>query len=273
MSKTPTAALKYVRTVPTREGKIVITCRLDDECKNGHEDFSLTATIYDKGGLDIGGGCCHDEILKAAPEFEPFARLHLSDADGCPMHAAANGFYWYSGTKPDGLGCKYHPGTGSNAKTPEKCLEILKDHLRATDADIAAIDAMQPRSEEEFSFALESLGFRARWKAEADAAIAQLEKWTAAKFESRATRSQWEPLPEEAVALIKERKASGYYNPEQVAARDKAKRKADIAKRVAEIHANHAAAVAKLETERTVDLYFASRGIDGGNVIFYDHTN
>lgn len=269
-----TPALKYTRTVKTADGgKLVIKCRLNDECRNGHEDFSLTADIYDKRGVDIGGGCCHDEILAVAPEFAQFARLHLSDANGCPMHAASNGFYWYCGTRPDGCGNKYHGGSGPDGKTPEKCREILKDHLRATDEQLAAIDAMNPRNKNEFSHALEKLGFRNQWKIEAAAAIAQLERWTGAVFETKAIKSQWPKLSDADIEQIEERRRNGYYSAEQVAARDAAKGAEQIEKRVNEIHSDFAKTVEKLERAKKTKLYFASRGIDDGNVIYYDHTN
>ena len=49
-------------------------------------------------GYDIdAGGCMHDEILALAPELAPVVLVHLASADGTPMHAKANGWYFYSG--------------------------------------------------------------------------------------------------------------------------------------------------------------------------------
>lgn len=42
-------------------------------------------------------GCLHDQILAAAPELAPLVAVHLSDLNGVPMHAVANGWYFYSG--------------------------------------------------------------------------------------------------------------------------------------------------------------------------------
>lgn len=72
--------------------QITAQIRFDDELKNGHSYFSITATIYDKHGRDIGGGCCHDDIAKAFPEFRPLIKWHLVSTDG-PMHYLANVVY------------------------------------------------------------------------------------------------------------------------------------------------------------------------------------
>lgn len=42
-------------------------------------------------------GMIHDQILHAAPELAPFIEVHLADQQGLPMHAKANGWYFYSG--------------------------------------------------------------------------------------------------------------------------------------------------------------------------------
>ena len=70
--------------------------RFDDECKNGHNTFAITATVRDtryKGDRDyIAGGCCHDEIAAAFPELAPLIRWHLTASDG-PTHYIANTVY------------------------------------------------------------------------------------------------------------------------------------------------------------------------------------
>lgn len=84
------------------DGKLaVIEIRCNDECKNGHADFSLTATFYSgkreaEAYFDMGG-CCHKEILKVMPELKIFADLHLSNENGEPMYATANGLYHIEG--------------------------------------------------------------------------------------------------------------------------------------------------------------------------------
>ena len=76
--------------------KMTVSIRLNDECKNGHADFSITANAkeyYNGRWQESFGGCCHDEILKRFPKLKMFVNLHLSDSNGFPMYAIENGFY------------------------------------------------------------------------------------------------------------------------------------------------------------------------------------
>lgn len=69
--------------------------------------FSVTGELYEPHGTWSGaarernerepdtGGAIHDEILRAFPKLAPLVALHLSDPDGTPMHAEANGLYFY----------------------------------------------------------------------------------------------------------------------------------------------------------------------------------
>lgn len=70
--------------------------RFDDNCRNGHNSFAITADIRDsryKGARgELAGGCCHDEISAAFPELAPLIRWHLTSSDG-PMHYIANTVY------------------------------------------------------------------------------------------------------------------------------------------------------------------------------------
>jgi len=128
-------------------------------------------------------GCIHEEILKAFPSMTDIVALHLSDIDGIPMHAAANGYYWLAGTVPGGLGQEYHGGNGSNGRTPVECFNILKEHLRISDDetrtiryDVLKAIATTPgikgglaAGKSRFGEFVESL--KPRWKSEADVVI------------------------------------------------------------------------------------------------------
>lgn len=53
---------------------VYVTIKLDDKCRNGHNDFSITGKVYQKGKPKtdkymICCGCCHDEILEAFPNL------------------------------------------------------------------------------------------------------------------------------------------------------------------------------------------------------------
>lgn len=47
-------------------------------------------------------GQIHDELLRAFPKLAPFARVHLCDLDGTPMHARENATFWYKQTVAEG---------------------------------------------------------------------------------------------------------------------------------------------------------------------------
>lgn len=279
----PTNALKHTRTLFSNGNKTrtVIKCQLADDCRNGHEHFSLTAVIWENRGnnhwVDVGGGCCHEHILALAPEFSPFAALHLSDQDGVPMHAFANAWYWFQGAFPEAADHSHnlgpcHGGTGSDAKSPPECHRIFCEHLRITDTEAGQIAALAPRTETELQIILEDMGLPARWKAEAGAAIAKLEQWTGRKFKSAATRKTWEPVKPELRKLATQRRASGYYSPEQVAARDAAAAEARKAKRLTEIQSEFERDNEKARRELAVKLYVAER-FERLNCIYYTHTN
>ena len=78
------------RRVPThlveKLGISTVTLRYDDQCGNGHNTFSMTAS-----GRDMGG-CCHEEIVQAFPDLEPFIKWHLCSSDG-PLHYIENTIY------------------------------------------------------------------------------------------------------------------------------------------------------------------------------------
>lgn len=91
-----------------RQCAITAQVRHDDQCGNGHNDFSITAEIYGKDrhpgeptiktpdGKTLwmnACGCCHDEVAKYFPELAPFLKWHLCGTDG-PMHYLANALYW-----------------------------------------------------------------------------------------------------------------------------------------------------------------------------------
>ena len=60
---------------------------------NRSPHFSMTATIYDSKGDDFMGGCCHDEIALAFPEYAGLIKYHLF-AGGEPIHYIPNAVYW-----------------------------------------------------------------------------------------------------------------------------------------------------------------------------------
>jgi len=143
----PYAKVVLHRSAPSDYGRrygFAITAKTE-KIGNQSPYFSVTGDIYHKSTRTRTGdgtracGCLHDEILKACPKLAPIVRLHLADAiTGAPTHAEANGFYWLAGAV-GGLGEQYTGATGSSARTPEECLQILADHLRVSLQDAAGI--------------------------------------------------------------------------------------------------------------------------------------
>ncbi len=121
------------KTFPHEDGFLNVKVSAYRLGGNSHPHFSVT------GETKHTGGCIHEECLKAWPEIKPIIDLHLSNADdGEPMHAEANGYYWLAGVV-GGLGEQYHGGSGSDGRTPDKCLSILANHLRITQDEAKAI--------------------------------------------------------------------------------------------------------------------------------------
>lgn len=75
--------------------RITPELRFDDECKNGHESFAITADIriYERGAWrEHSGGCCHDDIAREFPTWAHLIKWHLTSTDE-PMHYIANTVY------------------------------------------------------------------------------------------------------------------------------------------------------------------------------------
>lgn len=82
------------RTKTVKGEKILMHAevRFDDNCKNGHNSFSVTGHgWYDQWksrDWDFGG-CCHDEIAAVFPELKHLIKWHFMSSDS-PMHYVAN---------------------------------------------------------------------------------------------------------------------------------------------------------------------------------------
>lgn len=204
---------------------IYIKIRLNDECKNGHQDFAITADIYEKGKPKtdryfISGGCCHEEIVKAAPDLEIFVRLHLCDWEGIPMYAVENGYYHltngFNQTKPNESGFK------------EKFCEYYRLTPQQFDELSTVKNALQ------YALKLQSLNILGQWKKEANKAIELLEQMTGKNFEVCSPKSQFNAPTKEQIKEEQEKQKSGYYTPEKEAEREEEKKNAEMEKLEAE---------------------------------------
>jgi hypothetical protein len=139
------------------DGSIIVAeARFDDDCKNGHNTFAITAYLYDRtqrngdghavgtqGRRYLGScGCQHDLVVQHFPELAPLIKWHLSSTDG-PMHYVANTIYHVEQGKLD--------YARSSAVAPDATPEQLgsREWLAARLPDLMR----------EFRAAVESLGF------------------------------------------------------------------------------------------------------------------
>lgn len=240
---------------------IFVNIRLNDECKNGHQDFSITGDIYQAGKpkIDkyfISGGCIHEAILKHFPKFAPFVHLHLSDWEGVPMHAVANGFYHLQkGFNVEKVGDINFP--------PAYC-----EYYRITLDQFNALNECPTQLQ--FALKLQSLGILKQWKEQANEAIKQLEALTGKRFVSDSVRSQYEAPTTEAIQEEEQKIASGYYTPEAQEQRRKEAIEAKIAKMRAEADKDIAEIEAEFDIEKQILLVGGEEARQ--NFIYYKHT-
>lgn len=245
--------LLYVIDINNAKANCKIKISLDDDCKNGHADFSITADFWETGKPRAGkyetmAGCCHEEILKIRPDLKQFVDLHLADVDGVPMYAIANGFYHLKHSSAD----------------------VARDYCRLTAEEFEQIKTSE--DETIFQYWLERLGVVERWKREADNAIALLEKWTDQKFKDTSTEKPFKTLGSK-MKEVEQAIAAGYYSPEAIAAREQAKVDAKREAIKQGLNKERAEAIAKIECEYTVKMAVHLFGLPLDNFIFYDHTH
>lgn len=116
---------------------IRVTAGLRHLAGNALAYFSVTGEIWDQpNARDCAAcGCLHDDILKGWPALAPIVALHLSDSNGAPMHAEANGWYQLSGYLQSSD--RYRADTsprhfpdGYRNPTPDECLAQFAEHVR-----------------------------------------------------------------------------------------------------------------------------------------------
>lgn len=244
-----------------RTGSMDISIRLNDECHNGHQDFSITATIWEPGKphIDkycIGGGCCHDEIVKARPKLKIFVNLHLCDWEGVPMYAVENGFYHIT----EGFN-KTKPGSAEFKAEFCECYRVTPEQFDALD---------DCKNKLQYALKLQSLGILAQWKKEAEEGIRLLEEMTGNEFVPDSERSQFNaPTPEE-LKEEEERQRAGYYTPEAEAQREAERSRKEFEK----LDQERDAEIEKIKQEHAAKAQVLTHGGTRAlnNCIFYNHT-
>lgn len=237
-----------------------IKIRLDDEHKNGHQDFSITGTCWEKGKAKTGrnmncSGACGDTIVELFPEYEIFNRLHLCDYRGIPVHCSANGFY--------------HLRKGFNNKsTGEAFVDKYCKYYRITREQFFELNNAE--SETHFAILLERLGVFGQWENEANEAIKLLEKMTGEKFVNTSIRTNYYKPTDEQIAQEKARHENGYYSDIEKKKRADQKR----AEKLAEMDASELKEIEKIQLNYKVKRAMFDAGEKAFNeYIFYSHKN
>ena len=241
-----------------------VTIRLNDECKNGHQDFSITGSFWEVGKVrsdrnSIIMGACHDTILQHFPELQIFVNLHLADYTGVPMYAVENGFYHlqngFNNTKP-------------NAPTfkAEFC-----EYYRLTAEQFDTLS--QSENKLRYALNLEKLGIIAQWKEEADKAIKLMEEFTGKKFVVDSVKKQYTPVTAEQASEEAQKEQSGYYTPKAIEQRKNKAKQAASVKIVAELLAERDKDIKKANDEYNVKMAVHNAGLSLDNFIYYNHTN
>jgi hypothetical protein len=236
------------------ENKITVKIRLNDECNNGHQDFSITATLFEKNGKrfeNVGGGCCHDEILKVFPQFKIFVDLHLCDYLGNPMYAVENGFF--------------HLKEGMREGTN------FADYYSMTAEQYKKIKLSE--SKEHYNYLLRSTGVVKGWRAKAKQAIEELEKMTRKTFEVDSVRTNFVPNALETDTAILKLIADGYYSKKNKETRKEQAEEDKKNETIQKLRERANEDIKKIQTELTVKLYIIECGLNLDNFIYYNHTN
>lgn len=201
--------------------KFTATFSLDDDCKNGVCDFSITGdaicTVGKQGickkGDYIYGGCCHDEITKYFPELVPFIPLHLSNEFGQPMYPVDNFIYHINQRESDEKLCGWY-------RVTKEQLAVLRESV---------IDKGF------FQYQLMKLGVIDQWRKEAEKAIAWLEEKTGQTFTH--TENPKHTLPNsEAFEAMEQRVLAGEFTSTAIQDKMKAEHKAWQDEKIAEIN-------------------------------------
>lgn len=237
--------------------KMNVRISLDDFCKNGVCDWSITADIYEKrkngNYVCVAGGCCHDEILKYFPEFKPFVNLHFSNHYGQPVYPVENGFY--------------------HLKNSDK--KVVINYLRITETEY---DTLHNSAEDKvyFTYLLYTLGIVDRWKEESLKAIKQLEALTGNTW-----KNPYKPenerfalrLTDEERTLIENKIKNGYYTSKAIQERKDQKKCEEYEKKRNEIIASCEKSIQEAENKKLVMLAVLDAGISLKNAIYYNHSN
>ena len=236
-----------------------ISINLNDECHNGHQDFSLTGACYEAGKRKCDKNCIHfgacgDEIAELFPEYAIFNNLHLCDYLGIPSFCQGNMMYFLQ----HGF---------NNYKSGETLKSKFCKEYRVTEKQYDILSSAQ--SSVHLAILLEQNGIFEQWKEEADKAIKQLEELTGNEFVVDSVKNQYNRPSDEEITHELELINNGYYSKES-----KEQRAKEIElKELQEIDDEEKEKIAKIKEEYNIKRIMFSTGKRVyENYIYYDHT-
>jgi hypothetical protein len=249
--------------INNQKNNCIIKIKLNDECKNGHQDFSITATFWEINKVRndrnmIMGGCCHDQILKVQPNLKMFVNLHLCDYNGAPMYPEANGFY--------------HLINGFNNTKPQdpNFLTEYCDYYRISAEQFAELS--KTKEQDYFGYLLHKLGILDQWKEEAKKALIELEKLTNTTFVNDSTKQNYKFTAEQ-IKEIAEKEKNGFYSVENIEQRESKKIADKKAKLLQDLKDNFDKKYNEALMDYEIDKILIELFNTKDNVIFYNHTN
>ena len=253
---------------------VTITARLCEIGSNGYEDFGITYDLWEDHVSPrtwMAGGCAAGSddpvVRKAMRQFglEPVERVHLSDMNGAPMYPSANAIYL--------------------AKT--KGFETFRDYLRLTD-DEARVAQYIDDELGLYVWLLDN-GIIARWKKEADEAIAAIINGRDIEFESTATKpnGHWYFKQEPTAERVNGQRyllRTGYYDCDNYDQHRQAENLHEVQKKLNSSIKYHEDRIAKEQVEISMNKAFLAMLEEhlaefgdpvavADNWIFYDHRN
>ena len=227
---------------------IIVSITLNDECKNGHQDFSITASIFKAGKRNdnayLSGGSCHSDILEFFPEFKIFVDLHLADYSGVPIYAVENGFY------------HLRSGFNNTKTTDSNFKKEFCEYYRITGIQFDKIN--QSENKLEFAILLKETGILQGWNLEGLKGIKLLEKLTGNTFVCDSKKTQYTPPKEEEIKQFTKNVDSGFYSLENKRERAKQKRRERKLKVINDLKNDYLKTEAKAREEKEVKMFVLS---------------
>lgn len=257
-------SLLHVIDINNEKANAVIKIRLSDECKNGHQDFAITATFWHPGkarvdAAMISAGCCHEEIIAIRPDLKIFVNLHLCDYTGVPLFAVENGFY--------------HLTNGFN-NTRVDSPKFKTDFCEYYRINLKQFDVLaQSENKLRYAINLQKLGILDQWKTEADQAIKLLEEWTGFSFLVDSVKRQYTAPTAQEISEEDAKTEQGYYLLQNIIARKN--QSIEDAKQLEyiKILKDRDKEIKKANLEYEVKKAVLDAGLPLDNFIFYNHKN